>query len=93
MTWLLIGGRGSGKTLAGATWVHYLATGMRPAASTPTEPIALVGETVHDVREVMIDGPSGIRQVAAFDRPVFEVSRRRLALCWGCQSAVLTRQR
>lgn len=78
LTWLLIGGRGSGKTLAGATWVHYLATGMRPAATVPTAPIALIGETIHEVREVMIDGPSGIRQVASFERPVYEATRRRL---------------
>lgn len=84
LTWLLIGGRGSGKTLAGSTWVHYLATGMRPAASVPTEPIALIGETIHEVREVMIDGPSGIRQVAAFERPVYEASRRRLVWPNGC---------
>ncbi|MEN0002052.1 MAG: glycoside hydrolase TIM-barrel-like domain-containing protein [Pseudomonadota bacterium] len=78
LTWLLIGGRGSGKTLAGAIWVHHLATGMRPAAGRPTQPIALVGSTIHDVREVMIDGPSGIRQVATFERPIYEPTRRRL---------------
>ncbi|MEM1376190.1 MAG: terminase family protein [Pseudomonadota bacterium] len=78
LTWLLIGGRGSGKTLAGATWVHYLANGLLPAAKTPTHPIALVGETLHEVRDVMIDGPSGIRAVAAFDRPRYEATRRRL---------------
>ncbi|MEL6919584.1 MAG: terminase family protein [Pseudomonadota bacterium] len=75
---MLIGGRGSGKTLAGATWVHYLANGLGPAAKKPTQPIALIGETLHEVRDVMIDGPSGIRAVAAFDRPTYETTRRRL---------------
>ena len=40
--------------------------------------IALVGETLGDVREVMIDGPSGIRSLTRGDRPRFEASRRRL---------------
>lgn len=71
-TWLLIGGRGSGKTRAGAEWVHGLArrnAGLR---------IALVAETFADAREVMIDGQSGIMRIAGRERPVFEISRRRL---------------
>ncbi len=71
-TWLLMGGRGSGKTRAGAEWVHGLArrgAGLR---------IALVAETFADAREVMIDGQSGIMRIAARERPVFEISRRRL---------------
>jgi phage terminase large subunit-like protein len=71
-TWLLIGGRGSGKTRAGAEWVHGLArrtSGLR---------IALVAETFADAREVMIDGQSGIMRIAGRERPVFEISRRRL---------------
>ena len=71
-SWLLMGGRGSGKTRAGAEWVHDLASsrsGLR---------LALVGETLADAREVMIDGISGIMRVAGRGRPVFEISRRRL---------------
>ncbi len=71
-TWLLMGGRGSGKTRAGAEWVHGLArknSGLR---------IALVAETFADAREVMIDGQSGIMRIAGRERPVFEISRRRL---------------
>lgn len=77
-TWLLLGGRGSGKTRAGSEWVQGLATGTRPFANKLTGPIALIGETFADVREVMIDGPSGIRNCALYDRPTFEPSRRRL---------------
>ncbi len=40
--------------------------------------IALVGETLGDVREVMIEGPAGIRTLARGDRPRFEATRRRL---------------
>jgi phage terminase large subunit-like protein len=72
-TWLLMGGRGSGKTRAGAEWVHGL-------ASTSPEPLrfALVAETLSDAREVMIDGISGIWRIAGRKRPDFEISRRRL---------------
>ncbi|MGB7433662.1 MAG: terminase family protein [Ahrensia sp.] len=78
LTWLLIGGRGSGKTHAGAEWVNGLANGFRPFAQATVSPIALIGETFADVREVMIDGPAGIRAKAVINRPTYEVSRRRL---------------
>jgi phage terminase large subunit-like protein len=71
-SWLILGGRGSGKTRAGAEWVQALATGESPVR------IALIGETLGDAREVMVDGVSGIWRIARVDRPAFEVSRRRL---------------
>ncbi|MDX3928860.1 MAG: terminase family protein [Shinella sp.] len=70
--WLLMGGRGSGKTRAGAEWVHDT------ASKTPGLRIALVAETLGDAREVMIDGVSGICRIARERRPDFEASRRRL---------------
>lgn len=78
LTWLILGGRGSGKTRAGSEWVHGLATGTRPFSKTITGPIALVGQTINDVREIMIDGPAGLRSCALFQRPSYESSRRRL---------------
>jgi phage terminase large subunit-like protein len=54
-TWLLIGGRGSGKTRAGAEWIRSLAT-----ASEPISPIALVGETMAEAIAVMVKGESGL---------------------------------
>lgn len=77
-TWLLLGGRGSGKTRAGAEWVHHIASAVRPFADRVTSPIALVGETIADVRDIMIEGPAGIMAIAAYNRPVYEASRRRL---------------
>lgn len=70
--WLLMGGRGSGKTRAGAEWVHEV------ARRTGKLRIALVAETLGDAREVMIDGVSGICRIARRHRPEFEASRRRL---------------
>ena len=74
-TWVLMGGRGSGKTRAGAEWVHALAT--TRIGGSPRR-IALVAETLGDAREVMIDGISGICRIARRNRPDFEASRRRL---------------
>ena len=51
-TWLFLGGRGAGKTFAGAAWIA--------AQAKPGANLALLGPTFHDVREVMIEGPSGI---------------------------------
>lgn len=70
--WLLMGGRGSGKTRAGAEWVH------ESALREPKLRIALVAETLGDAREVMVDGVSGICRIARGQRPEFEASRRRL---------------
>ena len=70
-TWLLLGGRGAGKTRAGAEWLA--------AGAEKGQRFALVGPSLHDVREVMIEGPSGLRAVSPPDnKPRYEVSRRRL---------------
>jgi len=78
-TWLMLGGRGAGKTRLGAEWVRAQACGVRPYADCSAKQIALVGETEHDVREVMIEGSSGLlRACPRFERPVWIPSRRRL---------------
>ncbi len=71
-TWLILGGRGAGKTRAGAEWV-------RAQARNPRARIALIGETEHDVREVMVEGVSGLLAVHPDGaRPQWTSSRRRL---------------
>ena len=57
-TWLMMAGRGFGKTRAGAEWVHALASG-KPGAR-----IALIGATIHEARNVMVEGVSGLLRVA-----------------------------
>lgn len=76
--WLILGGRGSGKTRAGAEWVSGMALGFAPFAARACGHIALVGETYADAREVMVDGPSGILSVSRASRPRYETTRRRL---------------
>lgn len=71
-TWLFLGGRGAGKTRAGAYWVAESARRAR------FRRIALIAPNLHDAREVMIDGPSGIRTIAGGQRPQYEITRRRL---------------
>lgn len=67
-----MGGRGAGKTRAGAEWVRQqVAIGKRR--------IALIAPTLGDAREVMIEGPSGLSRIGlSHSRPAYEVSRRRL---------------
>jgi phage terminase large subunit-like protein len=74
-TWLMIAGRGFGKTRAGAEWVQALAT----RGGMPVR-IALVGATEAEVRAVMVEGPSGILKAAwsRHDRPLWEPSVGRL---------------
>jgi phage terminase large subunit-like protein len=78
-TWLIIGGRGAGKTRAGAEWVRAQALGLPPFATEKASHIALIGETEHEVREVMIEGVSGLLAVHGWhERPVWQPSRKRL---------------
>ena len=74
--WLFMGGRGAGKTRAGAEWIRSrIAAGARR--------IALIAPALNDAREVMIDGASGLSRLGpADDRPAYESSRRRLV--WPC---------
>ena len=70
-TWLVLGGRGAGKTRTGAEWI---ARQVREGARY----VALVGETYQDAREVMVAGESGLLAVCADERPTYEASRHRL---------------
>jgi phage terminase large subunit-like protein len=82
-TWVFMGGRGAGKTRAGAEWISELARSRRAGR------IALIGPTFHDVREVMIDGHSGVRSLVGA-RPAYEASRRRLLWSNGAQAMCLS---
>jgi len=74
----MLGGRGAGKTRAGAEWVRRIASAPAADATTATAAtprIALVGETLADVRSVMVEGVSGLLAVHPSDaRPLYEPS-------------------
>lgn len=71
-TWLILAGRGFGKTRAGAEWV-------RERWKAGASRIALVAETAADARDVLVEGQSGILAISPKDeRPLYEPSKRRL---------------
>lgn len=77
--WLVLGGRGAGKTRTGAEWVKGMALGLPPYADRPMRRIALVGETQGQVRDVMVEGVSGLLSIhSRLERPTWSPSLRRL---------------
>ncbi len=90
-TWVILGGRGAGKTRAGAEWVRAQVEGARPLDAGVCSRIALVGETIDQVREVMIFGDSGIMACSPPDRrPVWQATRKRLVWPNGAVASVHT---
>ena len=78
--WLLMAGRGFGKTRAGAEWV------LRQVASLPAPRIALVAETREEAVRVMVEGPSGILATAKGERPLWIPTRGRIDWSNGAQA-------
>ena len=73
--WMYLAGRGAGKTRTASEWVReeakYTNTGQRR--------FALVARTAADVRDVIVEGESGIINVTPHsERPLYEPSKRRL---------------
>jgi predicted phage terminase large subunit-like protein len=74
-TWLMLGGRGAGKTRAGAEWVRAIV--QRPDACDMR--VALIGETLADARSVMVEGVSGLLAVhPPHAKPLYEPSKRQI---------------
>lgn len=70
-TWLLLAGRGFGKTRTGAEWCWRQAENLERGA--------LIGPTAADTRDILVEGESGIMACApASFRPLYEPSKRRL---------------
>jgi phage terminase large subunit-like protein len=80
-TWVILGGRGAGKTRAGAEWVRSRVEGATPLAPGLSRRVALVGETQDQAREVMVFGDSGILAASPPDRRPHWVTTRRM-LVW-----------
>lgn len=77
--WLILAGRGFGKTRTGAEWVRGLVE-LQPTADLR---IALVADTLADARTVMVEGESGLLAIAPPEQqPLFEPSKRQLT--WPC---------
>ncbi|MCX7337819.1 MAG: terminase family protein [Alphaproteobacteria bacterium] len=71
--WLILAGRGFGKTRTGAETIRaWVKDGQYKR-------IALVGRSIAEARDIMIDGESGLMAVhPKSDRPIFEASKNRL---------------
>jgi phage terminase large subunit-like protein len=78
--WMIMAGRGFGKTRAGAEWVRQI------AEADPTARIALVAASLAEARAVMVEGESGLMAVCPPDRmPRFEPSLHRVRFANGAQ--------
>jgi Terminase large subunit, T4likevirus-type, N-terminal len=71
--WGYVAGRGAGKTRAGAHWIQErVETGAMKIG-------ALIAPTMNDIRDVLVEGPSGLLAIAPAEmRPRFEPSKRRV---------------
>jgi len=89
--WVILGGRGAGKTRAGAEWVRAEVEGPVPQAPGRARRIALVGETIDQARAVMVEGESGLMAVSPPDRrPELQASRNRLVWPNGAEATLLS---
>ena len=89
--WLMLGGRGAGKTRAGAEWVRGMVSGDPMYTTSPIGRLALVGETYSAVRDVMIEGESGILAIHPNrERPNWISSKRQLVWNNGAVAQVFT---
>jgi phage terminase large subunit-like protein len=76
-SWLILGGRGAGKTRAGAEWVKAQALGDWTQDQSHAERIAIIGPTLEQARAVMIEGKSGLLSIhMEGERPHYEPSKR-----------------
>lgn len=83
--WLVMAGRGFGKTRMGAEWVRGKANDM------PGSLGALVGKDPGEARDVMIEGQSGLLACCpAFDRPQYNPSLKRVTWRNGTRATIFS---
>jgi phage terminase large subunit-like protein len=76
-TWLILAGRGFGKTRTGAETIRKWVSGSTPLSGGRCSRIALVAETAPDARDVMVEGPAGLLACHPKDfRPTYYPSKR-----------------
>jgi phage terminase large subunit-like protein len=81
----MLGGRGSGKTRAGAEWVRMM------VESGKATRISLVAPTAADGRDVMVEGESGLLAVCPpWNRPEYEPSKRRVTWRSGAVATIFS---
>ena len=81
--WLVMAGRGFGKTRTGAEWVRHCAKSFQF--------VNIIGATADDARDIMIEGESGILAVCPpHERPDYQPSKRRLDWPSGARTLIFT---
>ena len=83
--WMIMAGRGFGKTRAGAEWVRMIAD------SNPDARIALVSSSLAEARAVMVEGESGLLAICRpGHKPIFEPSLHRVRFKSGAQAQLFS---
>ena len=78
-TWLMLGGRGAGKTRTGAEWLKGVALADPHYPGSSGGRVALVGTSFDDMRDVMVEGESGLLAIhQKSERPQWISSRKEL---------------
>lgn len=81
--WLVMAGRGFGKTRTGAEWIRESARNFAR--------VNIIGATADDARDIMIEGESGILAICPDDeRPEYLPSKRRLEWPNGARTLIFT---
>lgn len=83
--WMIMAGRGFGKTRAGAEWVRMIAD------ANPDARIALVSASLAEARAVMVEGESGLLAICRpGHKPHFEPSLHRVRFASGAQAQLFS---
>ena len=83
--WMIMAGRGFGKTRAGAEWVRMI------AENHPDARIALISSSLAEARAVMVEGESGLLAVCRpGSKPIYEPSLHRLRFASGAQAQLFS---
>ena len=89
--WLLLGGRGAGKTRAGSEWIRTLVEGSTTQNKGQYRRIALIADTLDQAREVMVFGESGILACSPPDRrPTWSSTRKMLEWPNGARAQIFS---
>lgn len=92
-TWVILGGRGAGKTRAGAEWVRAQVTGTTAGERGLRHRVGLIAETYEQAREVMVFGESGIIAISPEgNKPKWIAGRRLLEWPNGATAQVFSAQ-
>lgn len=83
--WMIMAGRGFGKTRAGAEWVRMIAD------SHPDARIALISSSLAEARAVMVEGESGLMAICRpGHKPIYEPSLHRIRFANGAQAQLFS---